>query len=516
MRTALLTIAPLLTAALLVLAGGERLARRSEETRTPADTERLFAFSEKLRTELLRLESLYQAHLVELAELSVLDAELAKKSAESLQAVRLVRVFPTSGAPETIRVDLDNSLPEIVEKENDRVFNPGRAFFLDSPSYSLTNDKWLERDNLPYRVSVHSPTATFTVAILIDYPALQRVIRDYLNGWANFPLTPLQEADERVQIATPDGDTLIKLGSEQLGPSSAIVPIPTRFGTWTVTAWDGIVSRSYYDPTILFGAAGLSVLLLAVGIFLFREQRRAIQLAAERVSFVNRASHELGTPLTNILLNLDLAKDALKHRPQQCSRRLAIVTEEVERLGRLVANVLTFSQRERKTLTLSPSHCDPGELVQSTLNSFRPALERRKIDIKTDIYTGRHAHLDPDALCQITGNLLSNVEKYCATGRWLSLKCRFSNENFILEVKDRGPGIPRSKKEAIFAPFSRIHRKTSEGASGTGLGLTIARELAHRMNGNLELLDSKVGCHFRLRVAAPSSLSVVPITSLAQ
>ena len=110
---------------------------------------------------------------------------------------------------------------------------------------------------------------------------------------------------------------------------------------------------------------------------------------------------------------------------------------------------------------------------------------------------------------QIVGNLVSNVEKYAADGRWIGLHSALRDGSLVVAVADRGPGIPVRSRERIFRPFERVHRKVSEGSSGTGLGLTIARELAQRMGGSLDLLECERGARFELRIPAPPVLAVV-------
>jgi len=253
---------------------------------------------------------------------------------------------------------------------------------------------------------------------------------------------------------------------------------------------------------ILTISTGLTILLVGGGILLFFQQRRAMRLAAERVSFVNRVSHELGAPLTNVMLNLELARDHLPDPPPAALHRLDLVNEEMQRLSRLVANVLTFSRKERDAIQLHPVPCIPAEVVSGVIETFRPALERRGIKIETDLQAGHEAVLDPDALAQITGNLISNVEKYAFSGGWMHVSAACQDDWLVIEVRDRGPGIPASHRKRIFAPFARVHQAVNEGSSGTGLGLAIARELARRMGGELELLASEEGSAFRLRISS--------------
>jgi signal transduction histidine kinase len=108
-----------------------------------------------------------------------------------------------------------------------------------------------------------------------------------------------------------------------------------------------------------------------------------------------------------------------------------------------------------------------------------------------------------DALAQIAGNLISNVEKYAAAGGVLELQSALEGNTLIVRIADCGPGIPAVDRERVFQPFERVDSRVNEGSSGTGLGLAIARELAERMGGTLALVPSEIGACFELRVPAP-------------
>ncbi|RYD18032.1 MAG: HAMP domain-containing histidine kinase, partial [Verrucomicrobiaceae bacterium] len=359
------------------------------------------------------------------------------------------------------------------------------------------------------------PESGVLAAVLVETGEVRDITRRHLEKWLATPMAPVSEAGERLQIETPSGKTLVSLGRDRHGPAASVIPVRNLSGHWQIRAWDGLTIHHSHDSAILSGSALASLILAALGFFLYQHQNRALKLAAERVSFVNRVSHELGTPLTNLSLNLSLATDSLTTRPAEARKRLDLVSEEIERLSRLVANVLTFSRRERDVLELKPVRCLPDEVVSRTLDSFRPALERRGILIESDLSASGALLLDPDALSQITGNLLSNVEKYAASGKWLRITTRLENDTFTMEVRDKGTGIPREARERIFAPFERVRHSTNEGASGTGLGLAIGRDLARRMGGDLELLNGENGSSFRVTLPATSMLSIVSTTDAA-
>ena len=222
------------------------------------------------------------------------------------------------------------------------------------------------------------------------------------------------------------------------------------------------------------------------------------------MSFVNRVSHELRTPLTNILLNVDLPADLAEDEPDESKRRLELVRMEARRLGRLIENVLTFSRAEEGKTEIRAVPCVPAEIVTTVIDSFHASFERRGLKIgRTDDNAAAPCVCDADAVAQILGNLLSNVEKY-VPGGVVGIRTCVAMGELTIRVTDEGPGIPHEAAERIFRPFERIHSVVNEGASGTGLGLAIARDLAQRLGGHLTLLSSGPdgGACFELRVPA--------------
>jgi signal transduction histidine kinase len=517
MRAALITLFPMLAAAILVMVGGERVSRREVETRSPADRARLFDFDEVFRGELARLDAVYVSHLEELTSAALTEkTDVVSAQAKEIAGIRLIRVFPKKGKDLTIQPDWKTTnLSEIEISDGKRPLDPGKAMVLEA---ALRDErlpekgKWHVTADAKHFVHCRQPEPGKLAVFLIDRAVIEEATALHLATWLETPLTPLREAGGRLQIERPNGSPLVSLGSEQRGPAASIIPIRTNIGDWQIRSWDGLVITRVRDPATLAVATTLAILLVISGMILLLQQKRALKHAAERVSFVNRVSHELGTPLTNLALNLDLATEALTTRPDESRRRLGLVTEEIERMSRLVANVLTFSRRERDTLQIKPVRCVPAEVVHQTLENFRPALERRGIEIEIDIAADQPVLIDPDALSQITGNLLSNVEKYASNGKWIGLACRVDSDFLVVEVRDNGDGIPPSARQRIFEPFERVLQSTNEGASGTGLGLSIGRDLARSMGGDLELLDSEAGSFFRLRIPAPPALTIISET----
>ena len=98
----------------------------------------------------------------------------------------------------------------------------------------------------------------------------------------------------------------------------------------------------------------------------------------------------------------------------------------------------------------------------------------------------------------VLNNLLSNIEKYAADGGIANISSTFSDEHIIILIRDAGRGIPKALKGKIFEPFERGSDSLIEGVSGTGIGLSIARDLCRIHGGDLELVNSEEGACFKV------------------
>jgi signal transduction histidine kinase len=242
----------------------------------------------------------------------------------------------------------------------------------------------------------------------------------------------------------------------------------------------------------------LSIVILLVAIYAYREYSRELREASSRLTFVNQVSHELKTPLTNIRLYSEILEGQLEDESPSARQSLGVIQGECRRLSRLIKNVLSFGRSSKEGGSLKLVECNVDAVVESVIEGFAPSL--KAAGIVTGFYPAIEASfmLDRDILEQILGNLISNVEKYAASGASLKIDSRVENEMILIEVGDRGAGIPKKLESFVFEPFSRLSNRVSDGVAGTGIGLTIARDLARKHGGDIVLLSSELGAHFRV------------------
>jgi signal transduction histidine kinase len=155
----------------------------------------------------------------------------------------------------------------------------------------------------------------------------------------------------------------------------------------------------------------------------------------------------------------------------------------------LINNVLDFSRLERGEKKYNFRDCDLIQLAQETIESYRPHLENSGFSLETNFAPGSLPVCgDCDALAQIIVNLLSNAEKY-STGRKEIEVHVASHEGPLpcaeVRIADRGLGVPRGSEQKIFEKFYRAHDSLSSGIQGSGLGLTLARQIARAHGGDV-------------------------------
>lgn len=233
------------------------------------------------------------------------------------------------------------------------------------------------------------------------------------------------------------------------------------------------------------------VLVLAIGAggwLIFADLRRQLTLARQKTDFVSNVSHELKTPLTSIRMFAELLAEERVAEPAKRKQFLSIIGTEAARLTRLINNVLDFARLERGEKSWQFVALDFREVVREAVETCRPQLEAAGIALTCELapeavpISGDH-----DGLAQVVVNLLSNVEKYAVVGREVTVRLSrdATGSNATLEVLDRGPGVPAGCDERIFEQFFRAHDSLASGVQGSGLGLTLARQIARAHGGDV-------------------------------
>lgn len=319
--------------------------------------------------------------------------------------------------------------------------------------------------------------------------------------------------DARVVLEDSEGDALYQWGIyeiEEGDNAAAALSLDPPLGSWKLryfVSGDLFGNNPGRGFRVSFTAATVATVavLLALAVYFYRESSREIREASQRVSFVNQVSHELKTPLTNVRMYAELLEQNLEEVDDKTRDYLNILVAESQRLSRLIGNILTFSRKSKTKLLL---HRAPGivdRIMEEVLTQFGPSLNGKGIEIQKQLDAKRTVQVDRDVVEQILGNLIGNVEKYASKGGMVRIETENSEGMTRIAVQDNGPGIPPKERKRIFSPFYRIQNSLTEGVTGTGIGLAIARDLARLHGGDLILEDSERGARFLAVLATPEA-----------
>jgi signal transduction histidine kinase len=263
---------------------------------------------------------------------------------------------------------------------------------------------------------------------------------------------------------------------------------------WEVAVYlqdPGKLTRSAHTLRVTLGLL-IVVLLLAIGIgswLIVNDLKRQLTLARQKTDFVSNVSHELKTPLTSIRMFSELLAEDRVTDPEKRRSYLQIITAESSRLTRLINNVLDFSRMERGEKKYDMQLLDLVPLIAETAANYRAHLEAAGFKFQCELPgTAIEVNADRDALAQVVVNLLSNAEKYSGSNKEITLRVELRTgalQHVEVQVLDRGLGVPKDCEERIFEKFYRAHDALSSGIQGSGLGLTLARQIARAHGGEV-------------------------------
>jgi signal transduction histidine kinase len=264
----------------------------------------------------------------------------------------------------------------------------------------------------------------------------------------------------------------------------------------------GVDATVRQDAVVYGGAIALVFLILSSGVWLlWRDVSREAHTNRLRTEFVSGVTHELKTPITLIRL---YGETLLRHAGLDSEERAdfqRIIVRESTRLGRLVDEVLTVSRIERGEQTYAFEQGDLAALVAETVEDYRGYAERSGFHLHCNLPdTAVNVQLDAVTVSQALVNLLDNAVKYSGSSRDIRVRLKSEHGESVVEVEDRGLGIPSSELDRIFDRFYRVGNSYDKG--GYGLGLYLVRHTMEAHGGRVEV-ESEPGSGSIFRLVFP-------------
>jgi signal transduction histidine kinase len=249
-------------------------------------------------------------------------------------------------------------------------------------------------------------------------------------------------------------------------------------------------------------------LILASAAALIRFTRRSQRLAELQMTFVAGVSHELRTPLTVINTAAYNLQSKVSKNPEQVVKYGALIRQESGRLKELVEQVLSFAGNRAGNITQEFQPLAVEQILDASVEASRAVLDgahftlEKKIAPDLPLVAG-----DPRALQHAIQNLIANAVKYGGGNgaNWIGLSAaetRSGSQPAVeIRVADHGPGIPADEQRHLFDPFFRGKRAVQDQIHGTGLGLTLVKDIVQAHHGIISVHSQpEKGAEFVVRI----------------
>ena len=266
-----------------------------------------------------------------------------------------------------------------------------------------------------------------------------------------------------------------------------------------------MISRAELDQAVTEQIIQLRSALQASNRSLERrvEERTAeLQKALERVSelsqlkanFIANISHELRTPLTHIKGYVELlVSESLGPLTEEQRHALAVSQQSTNRLETLIDDLIMVSLASRGEMSLRQDAVDVCRLANLTVKSYGDGANRRGVQLRAALEQNiPQVHADSQKIAWVLGQLVNNGIKFTPSGGSVTLSVKREGENLvIISVTDTGIGIPSNRLQDIFEPFHQLDGSNTRQYSGTGLGLSLVRQIVEAHGSMLEVQSTE-------------------------
>ncbi len=368
----------------------------------------------------------------------------------------------------------------------------------------------LDIGNLPYLVSIQrsaerAGNASDTAwGILIDADRLKEdVLRPALHD--HFP-----SGETTWAVKARDGSVILASENPSTGPVTIRTNFASNFPDWTLEFHQ---APPHLIKTFLLSRRGLYffVFLLIAGILIFglvltiRSVSHELELARMKSDFVSTVSHEFKSPLTSIRQLAEMLQSGRVPSEERRQKYYDVLLEQSERLALLTDNILSLAKIEAGRAEFAFETTDISVLLTEVVTSIRERVRHEGFDIGLDVEGALPLlAVDRTALSQAVTNLVDNAIKYSGDSRKISVSARLEEQAVVIAVRDFGVGIIKEDIDRVFERFYRGGDELTRTVKGSGLGLTLVKEIvaAHRGKVHVESEPGK-GSLFSIRLPLP-------------
>lgn len=392
-----------------------------------------------------------------------------------------------------LKTDEDSNAPKILTFEGE--VDPFQFYVLKGKQFVLVRKVWKEKQR-------------FIQGFIVDgqefiHQVMEKPLRDSsLANIGNLIVAYREEVLRQLAAATRDiSEGTVLLQTHLMSPLDEIQllftvgQIPLGRGVVVVNALAWI----------------LGFVLLGGAVAIYCAAAKQIRLAEQQRDFISAVSHELKTPLTSIRMYSEMLREGWVEGEGKRKSYYDYIFQESERLSRLVANVLQLAKLSRNEFPLELKHLKVGQLLVLVQEKVASQVRASGYELvlrteeENSVPGGdeRMIYVDEDSFVRIFINLIDNALKFSAHAekKVIELGVRIlqvSPREVTITVRDFGPGVPRDQMKKIFQLFYRPGTELTRTTPGTGIGLSLVKELAERMQGKVDLRNVEPGAEFQV------------------
>jgi signal transduction histidine kinase len=260
-------------------------------------------------------------------------------------------------------------------------------------------------------------------------------------------------------------------------------------------------------------AALVNGLILTAGVALVVQTRRSRQLAEAQMNFVANVSHELRTPLTVIRGAAHNIKRGVVQERAQLEQYSGLIIQHTEQLTEIIEQLLELAGARKNQTALTRNRVELAKVLREAIAATKRDAEIAGCAVELSIPTSLpEVSGDAAALRRVFQNLLTNAARHGGTGGWIGITATTVNgvEPMLeVQVVDRGPGIPENEQAEIFKPFVRGSAAQEKQIRGSGLGLSLVKEIVEA-HGGAVLVRSQPGQGATFAVRLPAKTATEP------
>ena len=298
------------------------------------------------------------------------------------------------------------------------------------------------------------------------------------------------------KITGENGEELLESDyiPEDISPVYAVFPSTLPLLSLALYPEDSGLLLSLFRPGegLFFYIFLAIVFILAFGLFFTLQTiNNELHLSRMKSNFISTVSHEFKSPLTSIRQMAEMLVRGRVSSPEKQRKYFGTILQQSERLSHLIDNILDFSKIEEGQKVFRFENADIIPVVKDIVGYFQEHTTEEGFNISLEISEPMpHVSFDKEAMEQVIHNLMDNACKYSGDSKTIEVRLFLKGNKVIFSVRDYGIGIRKEDHDKIFSRFYRAGEELTQSVKGSGIGLTIVKQIVDAHHGDISVESS--------------------------